>query len=114
MGRGGGLEAQAGTVAVRAVAAVVEDGEQVAAVLDGQTARIAAGGLRVVAGQMAADAELAGGRRRRGRRRPGGAPPYASRFLERDIVVCGGLKLADVRLAVAVARCGEELDAGRR
>jgi hypothetical protein len=34
MGRGGGLEAQAGAVAVDAVAAVLEDGEQVAAVVE--------------------------------------------------------------------------------
>ena len=59
--RGGGLEVQAGAVAVCGVAAVVEHGEQVVAVLDGQAARVAAEGLRVVAGQVAAGAELVAG-----------------------------------------------------
>jgi hypothetical protein len=47
------------------VAAVVEDGHEVAAVLDGETARVAAGWLGVGAGEMAADAELVGRRVRR-------------------------------------------------
>lgn len=65
---------------MRGVAAVVEYGEQVAAVLDGHPARVAAGGLGVVAGQVAAHAELVvvgGGRRGAGalvgRLRPGAA-----------------------------------------
>jgi len=75
MGRGGGLEAKAGAIAVRGVAAVVEDGEQVAAVLDSEAARIAGGGLRVVAGQVAAGAELVVG----GGRGGGGARDWRLR-----------------------------------
>ena len=74
--RGGG-EAQAGAVADRGVAAVVEDVEQIAPVLDRQAAGVAAGRLGVAGGEVAAGAERVGrrrgGRARRGRARAGAA-----------------------------------------
>ena len=74
---GGGPEAQAGAIAVRGVAAVVEDVEQIAPVLDRQAAGVAAGRLGVAGGEVAAGAERVGrrrgGRARRGRARAGAA-----------------------------------------
>jgi len=58
---------QAGAVTVGGVAAVVKDGEQIAAIPDGQAAGVTDGQIGVVAGQMTAHAEPVEERGRRDR-----------------------------------------------